>query len=277
MTDRARDKIAWACEDGYIADVLARGASIAEDWPVQDSRRRSLVPGSDLEANPLREYFETTAKEGPGIIKWRHYFDPYHVHLAKFIGRSPVVVEIGVWSGGGLKMWREYFGPGCRIHGVDKDPGCSVFADDSTTIHVGYQGDPEFWKAFRHDVPEIDVVIDDGSHHPEDQIRTMEALLHHVRRGGVYICEDLCGRGHPFLAMACAMMDRFHAFDEFVNQQMDRPEAVGRPTPLQANVSGFHVYPYMVVVEKRELPLRHLSSQKHGTEWRPDYWEEKRA
>jgi hypothetical protein len=37
--------------------------------------------------NPLRQYFDNNT-EGPGIWKWTHYFDIYHRHFERFIGRD---------------------------------------------------------------------------------------------------------------------------------------------------------------------------------------------
>lgn len=53
--------------------------------------------------NPLWEYFQAH-KEGRGIFKWEHYFEIYHRHFARFVGRKVNVLEIGVYSGGSLEM-----------------------------------------------------------------------------------------------------------------------------------------------------------------------------
>jgi hypothetical protein len=76
-------------------------------------------------ANPLKLYFDTHA-EGPGIWKWIHYFAIYHRYFSKFVGREVHVLEIGVYGGGSLQMWREYFGPNCRVYGVDIEEACRV-------------------------------------------------------------------------------------------------------------------------------------------------------
>src|SRR4051812_2939766 len=59
------------------------------------------------ERNRMREFFDAR-RTGPGIWKWNHYFDIYHRHLAKFVGRGAHVMEIGVYSGGSLEMWGGY-------------------------------------------------------------------------------------------------------------------------------------------------------------------------
>ena len=44
------------------------------------------------------------------VWKWKHYCDVYHRHFSKFVGREVHVLEVGIYSGGSLQMWREYFG-----------------------------------------------------------------------------------------------------------------------------------------------------------------------
>ena len=146
-------------------------------------------PGSAV-ANPLLEYFDSHL-EGPGLWKWRHYFEIYHRHFAKFVGRELCLLEIGVYSGGSLGMWREYFGPGVRIFGVDIAEECKAYEDDRTTIFVGDQSDRDFWARVRREAPPFDIVIDDGSHEQDHQIISLEEVFPHVRSGGVYLCEDV--------------------------------------------------------------------------------------
>ena len=87
-------------------------------------------------SNPLREYFDSH-KTGRGIWKWTHYFEIYHRHFSKFIGREVHVVEVGVFSGGSLDMWKAYFGPRCHVYGVDIEPACKTYEDERTKIFIG--------------------------------------------------------------------------------------------------------------------------------------------
>lgn len=269
---RDEDGPYWGHPPGFMEYVLERGASLAVDWPVQDSRRWDTSVRSYRDEGPFRRFFEETCLEGPGMWKWRHYFELYNKHLGKFIGKSPVVVEVGVWSGGSLRMWKECFGAGCQIHGVDVDEKCKVYADDSTTIHFGDQADREFWARFRNRVPKVDVFIDDGDHNPELQIITLEEILPHIAPGGVYICEDINHRGHPFVAFVCSMLDRMNGVSMGIYDQLEGPEMTGTPTPFQSEIAGIYFHPFMVVIEKRQTPLTTFSSPKHGTEWQPMYW-----
>ena len=44
--------------------------------------------------------------------------------MSKFGGGAVNVVEVGIYSGGSLTMWREYFGEACQVFGVDIDERC---------------------------------------------------------------------------------------------------------------------------------------------------------
>ena len=162
--------------------------------------------------NPLWEYFESH-REGRGIFKWTHYFEIYQRHLSKFVGRNPQVVEIGIYSGGSLGLWRHYFGPGCHVSGIDIQEECKSYQDSDTSIYIGDQADRGFWKRFRDESPAVDVLIDDGGHSPEQQRVTLEEMLPYLRPGGVYLCEDVHGVNNAFAAYAHKLADLLNAFD----------------------------------------------------------------
>lgn len=223
-----------------------------------DMHGSAALPAS---ANPLETFFNEH-RTGRGIDKWLHYFDIYHRHLAKFVGREMSLLEIGVYSGGSLEMWRQYFGGRCRVHGVDLQEACKVYENECTRIFVGDQADPGFWRAFVRDVPHVDVLIDDGGHRVEQQIATLEAMLPRIRPGGVYLCEDIHGIQHGFAAY-------LHGFAKHLNAiQHGAPGAV-IPSPLQRWIGSVHLYPYVAVVERSDAPVDSFDSVKHGTEWAP--------
>jgi hypothetical protein len=137
----------------------------------------------------LREIFDNLTLH---CGKHSHYFDVYERHLSKFIGKSPVVVEVGICRGGSAEMWKKYFGEGATIIGIDVDD--NAFKPEHQTegcIQLrGDQGDPKFWEEFFQQYPHVDVFIDDGGHHMSQQITTILAAYPHVVDGGVFICED---------------------------------------------------------------------------------------
>lgn len=204
---------------------------------------------------PLGTYFDAHT-EGPGIWKWRHYFEIYERHLARFRGQRIGVVEIGVLGGGSLQMWREYFGPDSHVYGIDIDPACREEERDGVEIFIGDQGDPAFWARFLENSPAIDVVIDDGSHHPHHQVVTLEGLLPHIRPGGVYICEDIHGPFQPF-----------HSFVDALTRPLSDIVRIPTPaSPLHQQVASVHRYPILTVIEKPAAWVPTFEAPRHGTE-----------
>ena len=216
---------------------------------------------SSGEENALRAYFEGH-REGPGIYKGRHYFDLYVRHLAPFVGREVVVVEIGVYSGGSLGMWKTYFGERATIHGIDIQEACRVYEGDGVHIHVGDQADRAFWRRFKEDVPFVDVLIDDGGHHPHEMRVTFEELFPIVRPGGVYICEDIIN-GNEFLAYLGGLSEHLMTYE---STSLAEPGVASSAGGFQQSVQAVHLYPFVAVVERTLQPVRRLPvpEARHG-------------
>ncbi|HEY2123021.1 MAG TPA: class I SAM-dependent methyltransferase [Chthoniobacterales bacterium] len=195
-------------------------------------------------------------------MKWEHYFEIYDSHLKKFIGREINLLEIGVFSGGSLQMWKSYFGPKCGIFGVDIRAECKAFEDDQTRIFIGDQADPDFWQRFKIAVPQLDIVIDDGSHVPEHQIATLEQLLPHIQPGGVYLCEDVHGLHNRFVGYVYGLANRMNVLN-------CRPGELSPAflSKFQRSIKSVHLYPFVTVIEKVQTPVDEFLSTRHGTEW----------
>jgi len=88
-------------------------------------------------------------------------------------------------------MWKKYFGAGAQIFGLDIDPQCKLFEEDRIRIFIGDQGDRQFLRLLKQQLPKLDILIDDGGHTMEQQIVTFQELFPHISANGVYMCEDL--------------------------------------------------------------------------------------
>lgn len=142
-----------------------------------------------IDTNPLADYFRQN--DGRLIHKWVHYFEIYHRHFERFRGTKPTVLEFGVSQGGSLQMWRDYFGPGATIHGVDINPRCKELEQEGTRIFIGDQEDRTFLQSVIDEIGPVDVLIEDGGHFPKQQIATFEVCYPHVTENGVFLIEDL--------------------------------------------------------------------------------------
>lgn len=144
--------------------------------------------------NAFEDYFWHKKKKLK-IHKWHHYFKIYDCHFNKYIGKKPVILEIGVQNGGSLEMWNHYFNNKCTIYGIDIDKTCldvpKKLNSDNITVTIGDQNDRNFWKNYLKDKPKFDIVIEDGGHTMSQQITTYEELIDHMAEDGVYLCEDL--------------------------------------------------------------------------------------
>jgi hypothetical protein len=240
----------------------ARGYAFARDWKEYSAFEppKNGLQKEQLLSNPLWVYFANHA-EGYGIWKWEHYFDIYHRHFSKFAGTAVNVVEIGIYSGGSLGMWKSYFGSECHVYGVDIEEACKQYEDEDTTIFIGDQGNPEFWTEFKKQAPRIDILIDDGGHKPEQQMVTLELMLPHLQPGGVYLCEDVHGIHHGFAAFVGGLVSELNKISWGSEPSM--------PTPFQSACYSIHYYPYVVVIEKYASMPSGFIAQKHGTQWQP--------
>lgn len=238
---------------------------IVNDSSTTDSYLKAAA--DNISANALEAYFDSHT-EGLGILKWKHYFKLYHRHLSKFIGREVHILEVGVASGGSLEMWRNYFGSNCQIYGVDIEEACKAYENDSIKIFIGDQTDRNFWKRFKSEVPTLDIVIDDGGHEPEQQIATLEELLPHLRPGGVYICEDIHGTLNQFHTYISGLTHNLNALQEFGYKPIKSGSGLASfSTYFQDAIQSFHLYPFVVVIERSETPVSEFVAPLQGSKW----------
>jgi len=118
------------------------------------------------------------------------YFPAYDDIFTKYIGKEITFVEVGVFGGGSLFMWRNFFGKQARIIGVELNPEAKKWEKDGFEIFIGDQSDPDFWIDFYKQVGEIDILLDDGGHTYVQQIVTSEIALDNIKNGGVLVIED---------------------------------------------------------------------------------------
>lgn len=95
--------------------------------------------------------------------------------------------------GASLRGWREFF-PNAQIYGADIDSGC-LFQEERIKTYFTDQQDPttiqEMWCNPDLAGIEIDILLDDGLHNYNANRCFFENSFHKVRKGGIYILEDI--------------------------------------------------------------------------------------
>ncbi len=139
----------------------------------------------------MTKFAEIVAKYGTD--KRAHgYMELYEELFTPMMGSWLHLLEIGVWKGESLRMWAEIF-PDSNIYGVDSDPACAQHEDLLSNIVVTVCDATV--KLDMHGVDDncgpFDIIIDDGSHRPEDYIATYETMWPLLLSGGYYCIEDL--------------------------------------------------------------------------------------
>jgi len=212
--------------------------------------------------NDLEKYFKQNNDRL--IDKWVHYFDIYDRYFSKFRNKEIVVLEIGVFQGGSLQMWKNYFGDNAKIYGIDINPKCKLLEENNIEIIIGSQSDRKFLRNLRNVIPKIDVLIDDGGHTMKQQIVTFEELFCHVKDDGVYLCEDL--HTSYFLEQGGGFKRR-GTFIEYSKNFIDYLNAFHSEQKLlkvnnfTTSVNSIHYYDSILVIEKskREKPVREIT------------------
>lgn len=97
--------------------------------------------------------------------------------------------------GASLKMWRDFF-PNAQIFGADIHPE-TIFEDERIKTYLCDERKKEdLVKLIENTGSDIDVFIDDASHHVDDQIFASQTLLPLLKKDVIYIIEDV---GHSRL------------------------------------------------------------------------------
>jgi len=134
-----------------------------------------------------------------------HCYTPFYYEFFKKRRQSiKKVLEIGVGNrrqkkyipgyiiGASLRMWRDFF-PNAWVYGGDivRD---SVFEDDRlSTYYCDEMNNDDILKLVEKTGTDIDIVVDDASHHMGHQIFLFETLMPLLDKSVTYIIED-CGR-----------------------------------------------------------------------------------
>ena len=100
------------------------------------------------------------------------------------------VLEIGVYFGGSLQYLSDKF-PDAKIYGIDIEDKTQYNTDNITTYIVNQEDRNALNKFLEETNVEFDIIIDDGGHTMKQQQVSFGTLFKSLKKGGIYILEDL--------------------------------------------------------------------------------------
>ncbi len=141
----------------------------------------------------LTEIYQRHAVEGDfghgdkGTV--HSYLETYERILAPYREHGSLL-EIGLANGKSMDMWCEYFGPEASLTGIDISIAFDSSRFDSRVKIIEADATkPSVLDFVRGGM--FDVIADDGSHWQADQEATFRLLSPLMRKGGIYVIEDI--------------------------------------------------------------------------------------
>ncbi len=131
--------------------------------------------------------------QGKVSDKWANYLEAYNQHFLSYKNKPIRLLEIGIQNGGSLEIWSQYFEQAEALVGCDINPDCIKLKYDDARIAV-VVADANLDNAERDIIlhsSSFDIVIDDGSHHSGDIVRTFARYFKHLNEDGLFVAEDL--------------------------------------------------------------------------------------
>ena len=244
-----------------------KSLDISDAFPAELTEKVTVREATKTPVNPLFDIFSADTN----VHKWHHYFDIYTKHFGPYRDRPIKMLEIGVFRGGSLRMWKDYFHPDSTIVGIDIDKTCKAheIADRNVFVRIGSQADPAFLAEVNEEFGPFDIILDDGSHKTHHQNISFGALFRPaLKDGGCYMVEDVhtnywlkhVDSEDTFIDLSKQMVDMLHEpyFDrKETNFRHDHPEAVKELelSYLAANLAGIAFYDSIVVFDKEQQYL----------------------
>jgi hypothetical protein len=127
--------------------------------------------------------------------KYHNYLNKYEFFLKKWKEEKIILLEMGIYRAGSLYMWSEYFKNGL-IYGIDIDETCKKYENENCKILIKDLADENSLDELS--ILNPDIIIDDASHWWSHQIKALYHLFPSLKRGGIYILEDLGTSFEPY-------------------------------------------------------------------------------
>jgi len=131
-----------------------------------------------------------------GGIKFRHAYTPiYDLLFAPLRFKEINLAEIGIFKGGGIKMFRDYFNK-AHIYGFDFDQeyldiNKSFNLEQTQIAFVDIKSEDSITNTFKKTQVLFDIIIDDSTHIVHDQVRIIKCCTPFLKSGGILVIEDI--------------------------------------------------------------------------------------
>lgn len=165
---------------------------LQENIAYQESRRQlaaTNIPEPLGKDGKLRTMMELGIATGTDKIYHHGYHRFYPIFLEALRDKPISMVEIGYLNGDSHRMWNSYFPKG-RVYFIEKDGDHQIengFGGDQSS-----KDDLRKFLASKNMTKSLDIIVDDGSHHPSHQLFSFKYLYKWgLKPGGIYIIEDI--------------------------------------------------------------------------------------
>ena len=141
-----------------------------------------------MKTNKFEDLFKTSKLQS---VKLNSYFNIYENLFKEYRNKPITFVEVGIFGGGSLFMWKKYFHPKSRIIGIDLNPLSKSYEKYGFEIFIGDQENENFWRNFYKKVGKIDILLDDGGHTDLQQMQTLLSSIKNIKDNGLIVVEDV--------------------------------------------------------------------------------------
>jgi len=146
----------------------------------------------DWLSDPINKMEEGAVSGGTDKQSSGNDYTSFYNHFFKHMANEPIrLLELGTGVAcASLRMWESFF-PNAKIYGVDCAKDAKKHERQSTVI-IGNLNDKIFLKQLISQIGSLfDIIVDDASHHVNQQKFLFMEMFSHVKPGGVYVVEDL--------------------------------------------------------------------------------------
>jgi len=174
-------------------------------------------------AAALKKLLDRHGSDKASLHNYHHFYGPA---LSRISGDT-ALLEIGLGTsnpavvsnmgsdgtpGASLRAFRDFM-PLAMIYGADIDPGI-LFQEERIKTYWVDQANPQSFEELGRELPAmLDVIIDDGLHSPDANIRTLTFGLRKVKPGGWVVIEDISlATGVLWKVIASLVSDGFEPF-----------------------------------------------------------------